>query len=100
MIKIGQNEYIAEENITQVVTGNSTLLKTRIKNYKDNDSPLLYDYRGAKATKSIVITKYNEIILTNLSPETIVGRIEKVRERKLRQKYEIAKGEINNVEEN
>ena len=100
MIKIGQNEYIKEEIITQVVTGNSALLKARIKNYKDSDSPFLFDYRGGKATKSIIITKFNEIILTNLSPDTIVGRIERVRERKLRQKFEITKGETDNVQEN
>ena len=93
MVKIGLNEYIAEDSITQVSAGNSTLLKSRIKKYKENDSPLLYDYRGAKATKSIIITKYNEIILTNLSPETVINRIEKIRERKIKRTFEITKGE-------
>lgn len=75
---IGHGNSIATNKVVSVVSSESAPAKRLVE--QANKDGLLVDATSGKKRKSLIITESHYIFISSMSPETIVGRMEKTQE--------------------
>ena len=74
LINIGFGNMVAAERIVTVVSPESAPIKRIVQDAKESARAI--DVSCGRRTKAVIITDSEHVILSALSPETIVGRLE------------------------
>ena len=74
LINIGFGNMVAADRIVTVVSAESAPIKRIVQDAKENARAI--DVSCGRRTKAVIITDSEHVILSALSPETIVGRLE------------------------
>ncbi len=78
VIHIGLGNYVLRNRIVSVVLPSSSPMR-RLKEDAKNDGRLI-DATQGRRTRSFIITDSNHVILSAVSPETVMQRLESVNE--------------------
>ena len=73
-INIGFGNMVASDRIVTVVSPESAPIKRIVQDAKE--SARVIDVSCGRRTKAVIITDSEHVILSAISPETIVGRLE------------------------
>ncbi len=73
-INIGYGNAVSAERIISVVGADSSPIKRLIQDAKEDGRAI--DTTCGKKTRSVIITDSNHVIMSPISPETILGRLE------------------------
>ena len=74
LINIGFGNMVAAERIVTVMSPESAPIKRIVQDAKESARAI--DVSCGRRTKAVIITDSEHVILSALSPETIVGRLE------------------------
>ncbi len=78
VIHIGLGNYVVRNRIVSVVLPSSSPMR-RLKEDAKNEGRLI-DATQGRRTRSFIITDSNHVILSSVSPETVMQRLESVSE--------------------
>ena len=74
LVNIGFGNMVAAERIVTIVSPESAPIKRIVQDAKESARAI--DVSCGRRTKAVIITDSEHVILSALSPETIVGRLE------------------------
>jgi regulator of extracellular matrix RemA (YlzA/DUF370 family) len=74
LVNIGFGNMVAAERIVSIVSPESAPIKRIVQDAKESARAI--DVSCGRRTKAVIITDSEHVILSALSPETIVGRLE------------------------
>lgn len=78
LIHVGFGNVLAMNRVIGIASPNSAPIKRLIQQRRDNG--LLIDMTSGRRTKSVIFISGGDVVLAALAPETIVGRLQMVRE--------------------